>query len=49
MLDTFREGASYDGALEEVYGFDRDGLDRLWQESFLEPSQTALAVPAGGL
>ena len=30
LLNTFREGSSYDGALEEVYGFDMDGLNDLW-------------------
>jgi hypothetical protein len=32
LLETFREGASYDGALMEVYGFDTDGLDQRWRE-----------------
>jgi hypothetical protein len=32
LLETFREGSSYDGALERVYGFDTDGLDALWQD-----------------
>ena len=32
LLSTFRAGATYDGALEKVYGFDMDGLDALWQE-----------------
>jgi len=31
LLNTFREGSTYDGALEEVYGFDMDGLNALWQ------------------
>jgi len=30
-LSTFRQGSSYDGALEKVYGFDMDGLDKLWR------------------
>jgi hypothetical protein len=33
LLGTFRQGSSYDGALEQVYGFDMDGLDALWQAS----------------
>jgi hypothetical protein len=37
LLSTFREGATYDGALEKVYGFDMDGLDALWRE-WLTPS-----------
>jgi len=32
LLLTFRQGSSYDGALEKVYGFDMDGLDVLWQD-----------------
>jgi len=32
LLLTFRQGSSYDGALEQVYGFDMDGLDTLWQD-----------------
>jgi hypothetical protein len=52
LLTTFSEGATYDGALEEVYGFDTAGLDALWQEwvvqpenavSLVEPDSSALA------
>jgi len=32
LLLTFRQGSSYDGALEKVYGFDMDTLDNLWQD-----------------
>ena len=32
LLLTFRQGSSYDSALEKVYGFDMDGLDTLWQD-----------------
>jgi hypothetical protein len=32
LLLIFRQGSSYDGALEKVYGFDMDGLDTLWQD-----------------
>ena len=32
LLNTFRQGSSYDGALEKVYGFDMDGLDTLWRD-----------------
>ncbi|MFH1775930.1 MAG: peptidase MA family metallohydrolase [Chloroflexota bacterium] len=42
LLNTFREGASYDGALERVYGFDMDGLDILWRESLTRLSRPAL-------
>ena len=32
LLTTFRQGSSYDGALDKVYGFDMDGLDALWRD-----------------
>jgi len=32
LLQTFGQGSTYDGALEQVYGFDMDGLDVLWQD-----------------
>ncbi|TET17688.1 MAG: peptidase MA domain-containing protein [Dehalococcoidia bacterium] len=32
LLNIFRGGSSYDGALERVYGFDMDGLDALWRD-----------------
>lgn len=32
LLDVFAAGSSYDGALEEVYGFDIEGLDRRWRD-----------------
>jgi hypothetical protein len=31
LLETFRQGSTYDGALQRVYGFDMDGLNTLWQ------------------
>jgi hypothetical protein len=43
LLSTFREGATYDGALLEVYGFDTDGLDERWREWLtpIEPTVSA--------
>ncbi|MBN1370053.1 MAG: peptidase MA domain-containing protein [Dehalococcoidaceae bacterium] len=32
LLEVFRNGSNYDGALLQVYGFDMDGLDEEWQE-----------------
>ena len=32
LLDHFKQGESEDRALEEVYGFDRDGLEMLWRD-----------------
>ena len=33
LLGVFYQGSGYDEALEQVYGFDQDGLDALWQQS----------------
>jgi len=41
LLNTFREGNSYDGALDKVYGFDREGLDSLWRRYALEQYSSA--------
>jgi hypothetical protein len=41
LLSTFREGATYDGALEKVYGFDTDGLDERWRQ-WLTPSEPSV-------
>ncbi len=38
LLNIFREGSGYDAALEEVYGFDMDGLDTLWWEYIAAPA-----------
>jgi len=43
LLNTFRNGSGYDGALEKVYGFDIDGLNEIWRDSL----ETA-AVPGAG-
>ena len=37
LLLTFRDGSGYDAALEEVYGFDMDGLNTSWRESLNQP------------
>ena len=39
LLLTFKLGSNYDAALEEVYGFDMDGLDALWRDYFSEQYQ----------
>jgi hypothetical protein len=33
LLNVFHQGAGYDDALKQVYGFDQDGLDILWRKS----------------
>jgi hypothetical protein len=31
LLNTFRQGSTYDGALQKVYGLNMDGLNTAWQ------------------
>jgi hypothetical protein len=55
LLDQFRAGISIDKALDEVYGFNRDGLEIRWREwlgaapmqdsSALESTPTPTVVP----
>ncbi|MFH0846844.1 MAG: peptidase MA family metallohydrolase [Chloroflexota bacterium] len=40
LLLKFREGTSYDAAFMEVYGFDMDGLNTIWQETLKTPEPT---------
>lgn len=47
LLKTFREGATYDGALKKVYGFDMDGLNSMWQQSMTATPRTVISVPIG--
>ena len=42
LLLTFRQGSSYDGALEKVYGFNMDGLDTLWQDYVTMPATQSI-------
>ena len=42
LLNTFRQGSSYDGALEKVYGFDMEGLDALWRDNVTGQYQPAV-------
>lgn len=46
LLSVFREGSSYDGALDRVYGFDMDGLNALWRDYVTKQYQEA-EVTAG--
>ena len=45
LLETFREGASYDGALVEVYGFDTNGLYQRVRGYLSLPVETIEKVP----
>ncbi len=40
LLDTLSEGSTYDDALTRVYGFDSDGLERLWREYLMSAVET---------
>ena len=31
LLAAFKQGSTYDGALQKVYGFDMSGLNTKWQ------------------
>jgi len=42
LLLTFRQGSSYDDALEKVYGFNMDGLDTLWQDYVTMPATQSI-------
>ncbi len=44
LLDTFRQGSTYNRALQKVYGFDMDGLNTIWQTA-LKASTTAALFP----
>ena len=41
LLTLLKEGATYDEALTEVYGFDMDGLDARWRETLSNPANQA--------
>ena len=44
LLNTFKQGSSYDAALETVYGFDMDGLDAMWRDYVTEQYQSVAGV-----
>ncbi len=46
LLNTFRQGSSYDGALGKVYGFDMDGLDALWWNYVTEQYKSTVVTAA---
>jgi hypothetical protein len=44
LLEVFHQGSTYDAALQQVYGFDQDGLDKVWRQSIgVTPIVTATA------
>jgi hypothetical protein len=44
LLNLFKEGNTYDDALTQVYGFDQDGLDAIWQKYITSPVQSQSKV-----
>ncbi len=47
LLETFRQGSTYDDAFMSVYGFDINGLDDEWQEYIKSKYGVASAEAAG--
>lgn len=47
LLNLFKEGNTYDDALMQVYGFDEDGLDTLWQKSVTSPVSSQSKINYG--
>ena len=46
LYAVFKDGSTTDNALQQVYGFDQDGLEDAWRASLgLEPRQRATATP----
>ena len=41
LLNTFKQGSTYDEALVKVYGFDMDGLNALWLDYIAMPARSA--------
>ena len=52
LLGTFRQGNTYDGALEQVFGFDTEGLDSLWRsyvrDQYVPSSSSSPTSATGG-
>jgi Peptidase MA superfamily len=42
LLKLFKEGNTYDDALMQIYGFDQDGLDTLWQQYLFGPATSQI-------
>jgi hypothetical protein len=41
LLETFHQGSTYDGALQEVFGIDTQSLNAAWQKTLNIPTATA--------
>lgn len=47
LLEVFHQGSGYDDALNQVYGFDQDGLDARWRQSIgVKTSYAPVPEPA---
>jgi hypothetical protein len=44
LLNLFKDGRTYDEALVQVYGFDEDGLDTLWQQYIGVPESSQSTI-----
>jgi hypothetical protein len=44
LLGLLRDGNSCDEAMTEVYGFDQDGLDKLWREFIINQTQSQSGI-----
>jgi hypothetical protein len=46
LLNVFKDGSTYDGALKKIYGMDTDGLDAAWQASLgVKPQAASPTAP----
>jgi hypothetical protein len=45
LLNVFHQGSTYDDALKQVYGFDQDGLDKIWRQSLGLKTTSLLTEP----
>jgi len=44
LLEVFHQGSGYDEALQQIYGFDQDGLDALWRQNLRLTTAKSLLV-----
>lgn len=46
LLEVFHQGSTYDTALKQVYGFDQDGLNTIWEQNIgATPTAPTTVVP----
>jgi hypothetical protein len=49
LLQTFRQGSTYDGAFQSVYGFDQGGLESRWRAALGAPARDLSQLDASPL